>query len=354
MNPFNSYSGFRLNGKYYGVTDILNPERDTSELNENQIQALAFAAELFSNSEAIRVQTSGSTGTPKSLQFSKRAVIISAQATNRFFNLNEKSTAVLPLPIRYIAGKMMVARAIVGKYNLIVLDPVSNPNLDNLKSDFMPVTPFQMHNLIAKQPEYLKNIKTYLIGGGEPNKSLIAKINEHNISAFASFGMTETLSHFALTNLKGVSDRPDYIPLKGVEIEIDDDGSLLINWPSLTSGQLNTNDIVERTATGFKWLGRGDNLINSGGVKIIPERVESILQDFIQVPFFVSEIPHPTLGQELVIFAEAEISLDLNAIRWDFKHQQPRKIVVISSFSRTVSDKIKRRETVENWLRTSA
>ena len=354
MNPFNSYSGFLLNGKYYFVEDILNPELNTNELNENQVQTLAFAAELFENSDGITVQTSGSTGNPKNIEFSKSAVITSAEATNRFFNLSKNSLAVLPLPMKYIAGKMMVARAIVGEYNLIVLDPVSNPDLKDLKSDFMPVTPFQMHNLIDTQPENLQNIGVYLIGGGEPDKLLIEKINKYGISAYASFGMTETLSHFALANLKGVEDRPEYIPLSGVEIEIDDDGSLLVNWPSLTSARLNTNDLAEQTENGFRWLGRGDNLINSGGVKIIPERVERILQSFIQVPFFVSEIPHPTLGQELVVFAEAEISLDLNSINWDFKYQQPRKIVVMKSFSRTMSGKIKRRETVENWLTTSA
>lgn len=354
MNPFNSYSGLHLNGKLYSVKDILNPELNTDGLNENQVQALTFAAELFGESEEITVQTSGSTGNPKNIQFSKNAVVTSAQATNRFFNLDQNTVAVLPLPMRYIAGKMMVARAIVGEYNLIVLDPTSDPDLSELKSDFMPVTPFQMHNLIDTQPEYLRNIGVYLIGGGEPDKSLISKINENGISAYASFGMTETLSHFALANLNGLSDRPDYIPLSEVEIEIDEDGGLLVNWPSLTNGRLNTNDLAERTKKGFKWLGRGDNLINSGGVKIIPERVERILQDYIQVPFFVSEIPHPTLGQELVIFTEVKISLDLKSIRWDFKHQQPRKIVVAKVFSRTVSGKIKRRETVENWLKTSA
>lgn len=353
MNPFNSFSGFRLNGKNYAVEDILNPELNTSELNENQVQALAFAAELFGSSKGITVQTSGSTGSPKSIQFSKNAVITSATATNLFFNLSQNSVAALPLPMRYIAGKMMVARAIVGEYNLIVLDPVSNPDLGQLKSDFMPVTPFQMHNLIDTQSENLKNIGVYLIGGGEPDKSLITKINAHGISAYASFGMTETLSHFALANLKGITDPPDYIPLNGVEIDIDDEGSLLVNWPSLTTGRIDTEDLTERTDKGFRWLGRGDNLINSGGVNIIPERVEHILQNFIQVPFFVGEIPHTTLGQELVIFAEAEISLDFDSIRWDFKHQQPRKIVVVKAFSRTVSGKIKRKETLETWLKTS-
>lgn len=354
MNPFDSFSGLRLNGKYYVTEEILNPELNTRDLSENQMQALAFAAELYGNSKEITVHTSGSTGNPKNIRFSKSAVITSARATNHFFNLDQNSVAILPLPMRYIAGKMMVARAIVGEYNLRVLEPTSSPQLEHLTGDFMPVTPFQMHALIDTQSENLQNIGIYLIGGGEPDKSLISKINEHGISAFASFGMTETLSHFALADLKGNTDLPDYIPLSGVEIEIEGDGNLVVNWTTLTSGQLRTNDLAERTEKGFRWLGRGDNLINSGGVKIIPERVERILQDYLQAPFFVSEIPHPTLGQELAVFSEVPITLDLNTIAWDFKYQQPKKVVVINPFLRTLSGKIQRRKTVEKWVETLA
>src|SRR5690554_328195 len=334
MNPVNLYPGFCLNGKYYSVADILNFDVNTNDLNENQVQAIHFAAELFGDAEEITVLTSGSTGIPKNIKFANNSVITSAQATNDFFNLDKNAHAVLALPMKYIAGKMMVARSIVGRYNLVVLGPVSNPDLQDLKADFMPVTPFQMHRLIDTQPENLRNMGVFLIGGGEPDNSLISKINAHNISACASFGMTETLSHFALARLTDLVDRPEYIALKGVELNVNK-GNLLVNWRGLTKGWLNTNDLVELTKNGFRWLGRNDNLINSGGVKIIPERVEHILHYLIPCSFFVGAIPHKSLGQELVLFAEAEITLDLNAVNWDFKHQQPRKIVVVNPFSRT-------------------
>src|SRR5690554_3867781 len=126
MNPFDSFSGFCLSGKFYSRRAIVNSEFNTDNLLENEVEAIAFAAELFGDSPSITVETSGSTGSPKRIVFSKKAVITSAHATNRFFNLSSASIAVLPLPMRYIAGKMMVARAIAGGYNLMVRNPASN------------------------------------------------------------------------------------------------------------------------------------------------------------------------------------------------------------------------------------
>jgi len=345
MNPFDKYSGMWLNGQYYTRENILSGKH--SAKNENSVLALDFANELFAASEGISVKTSGSTGNPKNIFFSKDAVVTSAQATNSFFGLHEKSIAVLPLPMQYIAGKMMVARAIIGGYNLIISDVSSNPDLRDLRADFMPVTPLQMINLIEKQPENLGAVGTYLIGGGAPSAELIAKVNQADISAYASFGMTETLSHFALADLKNTARSPIYRPLKGVSIRINDDEKLEVNWPGITDGWLNTNDLATLRQTGFQWMGRSDNLINSGGVKVIPERVEQILDPYISSPFFVAGIPHNTLGEEIVLFSEKEISLDLTFIKWDFKHQQPKRILVIGPFLRTTSGKIRRSATID-------
>lgn len=344
MNPFDQYTGLRLNGKYFKKQDLLNQKYSSQS---NLVHALEFAGELFNESDGLHVQTSGSTGNPKNIFFSKKAVVISAKATNSFFGLNEKSIAVLPLPMQYIAGKMMAARAIVGQYDLLLTEPSSNPDLSIIKANFMPVTPFQMINLIEKQPAALTQIGTYLIGGGAPSSALITKIHQSNINAYASFGMTETLSHFALANLTNSTDSPIYKPVEGASIQVSNDGKLEVNWPGITEGWLNTNDLAEIENGGFRWLGRADNLINSGGINIIPERVEQILDKIISSPFFVAGIAHETLGQELVLISEEEIELDLNSIKWDYKHQKPKRILVIQPFLRTVSGKIRRRATIE-------
>lgn len=347
MNPFEQYSGFWLNGQYYTKQEILSEK--PSFANENAALALEFAGELFNSNVSILVKTSGSTGNPKSMSFSKAAVIISAKATNSFFSLDEKSVAVLPLPMQYIAGKMMVARAIVGGYNLIIPELSANPDLNDIRADFMPVSPLQMINLIENQPKNLSGIGTYLIGGGAPSTELISKVNQAEISAYSSFGMTETLSHFALAELKNAAQSPIYRPVSGATIRVNEAGKMEVNWPGITDGWLNTNDLAILVPEGFQWQGRSDNLINSGGVKVIPERVEQILDPYISSPYFVAGIPHRTLGQEIVLFSEKEISLDLNSIKWDFNYQQPKRIVVIQPFLRTVSGKIRRSATVATW-----
>lgn len=353
MNPFEKHPGIRLNGKLYSKDNLASQKIDNSRSGDNLAQALDFSKQLFSDIGTIAVKTSGSTGVPKEFHFSKAALAISAAATNKFFNLGLDSKAVLNLPMRYIAGKMMVARAILGGYDLIVLEASSNPDLSSITADFMPVTPFQMHSLIANQKHVLRNIGTFLIGGGEPTKDLISAVNEEQINAFSSFGMTETLSHFALANLSQATDSPLYTPLEGVKIKSGSDDRLLVNWPGITKGWLNTNDLVQIEKNKFGWLGRADNLINSGGVKIIPERVESILQSTIPTDFFVAGIEHKTLGEEVVLFTESAIKINLDDYAWDFNHQKPRRVELIKPFLRTISGKIKRQATINSWLKTT-
>lgn len=345
MNPFDQYRGIFINGEFYDKEHLHHRPAE----NNNAALALGFAGELFSERDGISVQTSGSTGNPKNIIFSKEAFIISAQATNNFFGLDRKSNTVLPLPMQYIAGKMMVARAIVGGYNLIVLQETAHIDMSGLHADFMPVTPLQMINLIDNKPATITQIGTYLIGGGAASEALISKINNAGIKAYASFGMTETLSHFALADLTDSSEHPIYKPVEGVSLRISDEAKLEVNWPGITEGWLNTNDLVDPEPDGFKWLGRADNLINSGGIKIIPERVEQILDKYIPTPFFVAAISHQSLGEELVLITEEETDVDLNGIEWDFKHQKPKRIIVINPFSRTVSGKVRRSATIKQW-----
>ncbi len=353
MNPFEKHGGILINGNFISKAGLSSIKNIESSGKVNYMAALEFAKMLLSELEFVAVNTSGSTGTPKEYRFPKQAMAISADATNNFFGLDENSNVVLPLPMQYIAGKMMVARALLGGYNLIILEATSNPDLSGLNADFMPVSPFQMHNLISNQRDALGNIKTYLIGGGEPSKDLIANVKQAGARAFASFGMTETLSHFALANLSAADEYLHYLALNGVEITAEKDQKLMVNWPGITTGWLNTNDLVEIESKGFRWLGRADNLINSGGIKIIPERIENLLKERLTADFFVAGIKHETLGEELVLFTESALAADLDEFEWESKYQKPKRVEVFSPFERTVSGKIKREATIQAWLRST-
>ena len=161
-----------------------------------------FLIEWFSNSEWITTHTSGSTGLPKEIRLSKNAMRNSAQMTNAFFNLNETKTALLCLPATYIAGKMMLVRAIIGGFNLITTEPKANP-FENItqKIDFVAITPYQLY--YSADTLKIRDVSDVIVGGGRVNSNLEKIAKELPCRLFETYGMTETCSHIALRCLNG-------------------------------------------------------------------------------------------------------------------------------------------------------
>ncbi len=332
-----SYDGIILNGTFYPKSSL--------EIHDSDV--FRFAAQFFDDSTSLTVHSSGSTGKPKAMEFPKSALIQSALATIEFFGLGPNTKAGLFLPLSFIAGKMMVIRAIVGGFDLHIHSPSSAPLSGEIDFDFIPLTPHQLDGCID-QIEAPKT--TFLIGGGSMSPKLIQKALYKNLHVFASFGMTETLTHFALAKVRegGLT----YQPLKGVEIDVDDDSALRINWPGITDGWIQTNDLIQRENLGFRWLGRRDNLINSGGVKLIPERLESRLEGSITNSFFIAGMPDDRLGQRVVLFTEGKVDdLDLSTIEWESPIHKPREVIELDRFLYTESGKIRRSATADAYLK---
>ncbi len=357
MNPFKPYEGLYLNGKLYPKKDLL--KAGMSEDNPPHLrEVFTFAAKLFDKSKTLKVATSGSTGKPKKQEFSKHALVTSAEATNAFFGLKHDSRALLALPIRYIAGKMMVVRAIVGAYSLDVVEPSGQPLAHLTKSgdakpyDIIPLTPYQALQSVEHQTKLLSKQKNILIGGGLVSDVLMHKLMQSKVNAYVSFGMTETLSHFAIAKLRDTDDEIVYKLLKGAEIKIRKNGLLRVKWKDITKGWLDTKDLVAPAKQGFVWLGRSDNLINSGGIKVIPELVEKRIAHLINVPFFVSGTAHDKLGEEVSLFVEMEgkvpagLLSDVQHVLSDTPFWQPRKLIAVPKFLYTTTGKIMRSDTV--------
>lgn len=357
MNPIQTYPGIKLNGVFYQRQELEQAHKDET-LSEMERDVLEFAALTFNNDSKISVKTSGSTGKPKTQTFRKKALLTSARATNAFFDLRENSTALLALPMRYIAGKMMAIRAIAGQYELKTVAPTGNPfaEIDGEELSFVPITPFQASQILSQNPEKLAQVGAVLIGGGQVSHELKAQLREAGVRAFASFGMTETLSHFALADLGAEGEDVRYVPLDGVTLKINKEGSLCVKWPEITKGWLETNDLVKIYPDGFEWLGRTDHLINSGGVKVIPEVVEKRISPLLDMPFFVAGIPHKSLGEALTLFVETDkkglANIHLSEIQHalaDKPFWHPRSIVRMKAFKYTASGKIRRQKTIESW-----
>lgn len=267
-----------------------------------------FLEEWYAPTDYMQLHTSGSTGTPKTIHAAKAAMRASAAATCRFFDLQAGNRALLCLPMRYIAGKMMVVRALVAGLELLVTEPSSTPFAAwEQEVDFAPIVPMQALTTLQQPNGYaqLGKARILLLGGGFVDPALEAALQACRAPIYASYGMTETLSHIALRRVNGAERTGLYTPLPGVRLGISPAGTLVVSAPFLGIEQLATNDLAEITPNGaLRLLGRADSVINSGGIKIQAEALEQQLAAATGLQVLVLPVPHPVLGQAIGLLWE--------------------------------------------------
>lgn len=266
-----------------------------------------FLSLWHGKSPVMEVCTSGSTGTPKPILVDKERMRASARMTCRFLGLHHGDTALLCMPLEYIAGRMMVVRSLEWGLRLLEVEPSGHPlSEENLRSigmpkriDFAAMVPLQVWNTlqVTSEREALCRVGCLIIGGGAISAPLEEALRELPVSVWSTYGMTETLSHVAL---RRIPER-GYLPLPGVSLAQDVDGCLVIEAPALCAKPLVTNDIVRFIGGGrFEVVGRRDNTICSGGIKIQPEEVEAWLEAQGVKGVMVTYRPDVRLGQAVV------------------------------------------------------
>jgi O-succinylbenzoic acid--CoA ligase len=347
-----------------------------SSLSEQQIIALAekklplateeweqhiwqFLIHWYNNSShSIEVFSSGSTGAPKAIWHSKQAMTMHASMTCETLQLPKGITAWLCLPANKIGGMMMLVRSIVNRMDLFCSKPTSSPfNCleENHGIDFTALTPMQMKSTEKDYALYLKmnRIKNILLGGEAVSAGLIKHLHAAENNIYSTFGMTETISHIALKKINGIHSDKHYKTLKGITVSSDSRNCLVVNAPDIGIHQLITNDLAAVVnATEFDWLGRIDHIINTGGIKIVPEVVEQKLLPFIDVPFFIAGLPDETTGEKVVLVLEtltiskAEKQKLYECFKVLNKYEIPRAILITAEFLKTATGKIKRAETL--------
>ena len=327
-------------------------KKQTEQLPEWEETLFDFLANWFDDGMTISAQTSGSTGAPKPILLKKESMIASARLTNQFFNLKTSDTILMCLSANYIAGKMMVVRAIAGNLNLVVVEPASEPKIES-KIDFAAMVPMQVDSLLKTEKgiHSFQNIAKLIIGGSTVSPLLEAQLQQLTTECYATYGMTETVSHVALRSLNGKEKSNDYQALKGLTFTQDNRDCLVINAPHLQTEPFVTNDIINlKSSTNFEWLGRFDNVVNSGGVKLFPEVIEQKLSGIIEERFFISSFTDDKFGEIVGLIIESEpftaekltkLELDLS-IRLA-RLEKPRKIIFIPQFKETSSGKINRK-----------
>ncbi len=304
-------------------------------------EAYAALENEWNNSEVISFQTSGSTGTPKVITFTKEQVIRSAQRTATFFNLNKNAEVFCALPPIYVAGKMMALRAIINEWNLSWQTPSTHPDIPG-HYDFAAFTSQQCIQIIESNPNSLNRIKHVLLGGGPISDTVLQFANKIESSIWEGYGMTETLTHVALRNLKL---NEGFLPLEGVQINQGANGNLIVEDTWLNLPALETTDVIEFVEEGFVVKGRLDHVIISGGVKFFPEEIERSLSNQINQPFYIGSVPDELLGRKVVLYVEGETdaSLQHKIEALNLGVRKPRDIVFENQFNRTASGKIIRK-----------
>ena len=331
---------FQLNGRSF------SDEKELLEFSTSISNALhAFLSEWFSENTFVSVTTSGSTGKPKSIELQKEFMKNSAQATGTLFQIGEKTKALCCLPIDFIAGKMMLVRAMTLGWHIDVVEPSSSP-LEGIqkKYDFSAMVPLQVRSSFEK----LGYIDKLIVGGGVVSFELQQQLQQVSTQVYATYGMTETITHIAVKKLNhGAWNH--YQTLPNVAISIDDRNCLVIDAPKVSEELVVTNDVVKVISSNeFEWKGRYDNVINSGGIKLHPEEIERKLSEFIENRFFVAGIPNEELGEKLVLLIESEAyAISENIFSNLSKYEKPKQVYFVNEFVETETKKIQRNKTLD-------
>ena len=361
-----NYKCGMLNAIFDRMDRIIIDSKIYTRENLNEIEhesVRIFLIEWFSDSPTVNLHTSGSTGVPKLIVAEKSRMIASAKMTLDYLGLKPGDTALLCLSVNYIAGKMMIVRAIVGGLNLLIGDLSSNPLQNEERHiDFAAMVPLQVYNSFRDKNGRFSRIGKVIIGGGAIDR------NEENFYStlpneiYATYGMTETLSHIAMRRINGDKRSPYFTPMDGVDVKVkvengENIGTLVIKAPRLCAETLYTNDNVEMRSDGtFRILGRKDNVVCSGGIKLQIEEIEAKLANIIHVDFAISSKPDEKLGEKLVLVIEdskerhvatsssallsSYLGFDLTACLE--KYEIPKEVFYILHLPRTESGKIAR------------
>lgn len=341
-----------------------------------EAQAMSFAQSWQSGQTEFTLHTSGSTGTPKPIQLTRNQMQASAELTGRTFDLQPGDSALCCLNINYVAGTMMLVRALALGLKLTIVEPTGNPlasfDPDTTRFDFLAFVPLQLQTILEQTPEnvaILNRAKAVLLGGAATSPAQEHQLQIIQAQVFATYGMTETVSHIAIRRLNGPEATDFFTALEGVELGTDERDCLNIRAAASNHQLVQTNDVVEWVDAQvphrqFRLLGRADSIINTGGVKVQPERVEQVIQNVLaeqnlSARLFVAGVPDERLGQRIVLVVEGNeaVQQQIRGLQpqWSERVREavgpyavPKAIIFAASFHETPTGKVDRRATLEH------
>ncbi len=350
------YDSLIVDGLTIHIDDVIAGKQVPATGAEGAL--FSFIQQWFAGQENFSLKTSGSTGTPKSITISRQQMIASALRTEQAIGLKQGDVALVCLHPDYIAGKMMLVRCFVTGMKIVFVSPSSNPfqKLGDREIDFCALVPLQIHDILqSSYKERLQRVKLVLTGGGALDPVTVKSLQELECRCYATYGMTETVSHIALRLLNTANATPHYVALPGVALSLDTRGCLVIDCDALPH-RVFTNDVVELLDNErFIWLGRWDNVINTGGVKIIPEPIEEKIERIFRAAaiknrFYLGSVPDRRLENKIALVIEGSVSRklvrsSLLALKLEEPYGFPKLILFSPAFIEAANGKVNRSET---------
>ncbi|MEM7549718.1 MAG: AMP-binding protein [Bacteroidota bacterium] len=352
----------RIENQEFLFDQLRKGEFNTTQLSEYSKSVLAFCKDWLNGLPELTINTSGSTGKPKLIQLSREDITYSVERTEKALGLKPGFNALCCLNTDFIAGKMMLIRSMEIGMNVIVVPPSGNPYKflePSISINFIALVPYQLQAVEEQRMlPMLNQVDCVIIGGAPLTSNQEEIVNQLETRVFQTYGMTETVSHVALKRLSPQKES-HFMGLEKISFRVDHEGRLVI-LDSKSENEFYTNDIVELIdQKRFRWKGRFDNVVNSGGYKIQLESVEKLIEEKLNklgLPFrsFLFSKPHPQLGEELNLLIESHrlaFSIE-NKITKSFKeaipkYAVPKNIFYIKRFIHTNTDKVNRKLTLE-------
>ncbi len=311
-----------------------------------------FILDWQSDKASFDLFTSGSTVKPTANAVSRTQMSASAKRTINTLKLENGIPALMCMNPLFIGGKMMLVRAMEFDWDLTVINPSNNPaqHLSNhSRFSFIALVPMQLENMIDDESgnQILNRSEHIIVGGAPIGIRLRQKLQGINAQVYNTYGMTETVSHIALMPLNGTKASDQFEVLEGIEVEVDDRNCLRIKADVSNNQWVQTNDVVLLKNQQFRWLGRSDFAINSGGIKIHLDQLEEQISDILETEAVLLKIKEPSLGESYALVIKEEVKTSTESIQITLKsalpkYHSPKVILKVENFLRTESGKVDR------------
>lgn len=352
-----------INGKIYLPDQVTSGSYDRGNPESFESKVLDFIQKWNRGDRTFCFKTSGSTGQPKTIEVSREQMLISARSTMDFLHIRS-GRCLLCLDPEFIAGAMMMVRALNRNMYVYAVSPSSNPFKEfppDIRIDFCALVPLQLHEILHDDSsrKHLNNVSNVLIGGSDLSPDLINQMRSFTNHIYHTFGMTETVSHIALRKINGETPDEYFQALPGISLAVDERGCLVISGKITGNKPLITNDRVDLiNEIQFRWIGRIDHIINSGSFKVLIEPLENKIRSILKKkhlyrPFFVAGVPDDKLGQKIAIIFESTDAGPVNTQLHDelknelHTYERPREWRIIPRFIRTITQKIDRNQSLK-------